>query len=474
MKIKLSLMYALSLLQALQATTNELPLVISICAYNDAPYVEKNLDSIFMQDYSNFRVEYVDDASSDETVELVKKYIQKHELQDRISIHANKTRCRKLKNIYNLFHTCDDEEIIIQVDGDDWLAHDQVFSIINQTYQEKDVWLTYGQFIGHDQSTAQMCKPVPSDIIENRSFKSWDWVYSHVRTFKAWLFKSIPLKELINVTVPGFKGQFYPVANDMITVFSMLEMCGDKFAFIPDILYIYNRGNPFHTGKLEGKLYAPAKQELRSRPKLDKVNKPILNRIEHYKDSHADCIALIKDKNNVNNVLENVHTFVKNIANIILITDNPKDAHLLIKENILHNAEIKLIAPSELSIDDLCSADHILLTSDEQPFLHTIDCNAIIKELERTFAYGWYCNLTHQDFTEHNIASQHIKKHMYAWKFKRDKYKKFTVNTFNGAMFRKSTIANALKEPSNSIIDLQNAWASQEFSLDEVGLFGGI
>ncbi len=36
----------------------------------------RNLDSIFMQEYSNYHVVYIDDASPDKTGDFVNKYIE--------------------------------------------------------------------------------------------------------------------------------------------------------------------------------------------------------------------------------------------------------------------------------------------------------------------------------------------------------------------------------------------------------------
>jgi glycosyltransferase involved in cell wall biosynthesis len=49
----------------------------------------KNLDSIFQQSYNNYKVYYVDDASSDKTAELVSKYMEKHKLQNKMTFVKN-------------------------------------------------------------------------------------------------------------------------------------------------------------------------------------------------------------------------------------------------------------------------------------------------------------------------------------------------------------------------------------------------
>ena len=48
---------------AQQNGTHELPLIISVCAYNAAPWVTQNLDSIFAQQYENFHLVSIDECS---------------------------------------------------------------------------------------------------------------------------------------------------------------------------------------------------------------------------------------------------------------------------------------------------------------------------------------------------------------------------------------------------------------------------
>jgi glycosyltransferase involved in cell wall biosynthesis len=51
---------------------------------------KRNLDSIFHQDYDNYKVYYVDDNSEDRTAELVKNYIRKNKLYEKIKFYQNK------------------------------------------------------------------------------------------------------------------------------------------------------------------------------------------------------------------------------------------------------------------------------------------------------------------------------------------------------------------------------------------------
>lgn len=54
----------------------EMDLTVAICVYNGAKYIEETLDSLAGQTYKEFALLIVDDCSSDNTVERVKKYFE--------------------------------------------------------------------------------------------------------------------------------------------------------------------------------------------------------------------------------------------------------------------------------------------------------------------------------------------------------------------------------------------------------------
>ena len=60
----------------------QLPFCLIIPSYNNAKskiYL-RNLDSIFMQDYSNYHVVYLDDKSPDKTGDFVNQYIKDNKI----------------------------------------------------------------------------------------------------------------------------------------------------------------------------------------------------------------------------------------------------------------------------------------------------------------------------------------------------------------------------------------------------------
>ncbi len=215
------------------------PFVVVVPSYNNAKYYEKNLDSIAVQQYENYRVIYIDDSSSYGTGEMVERYLSEHDLGGRVTLVQNEKNMGALHNLYYAIHSCDDEEIVLTLDGDDWFANENVLNRINAEYQNPEVWLTYGSYLQHPSMSGGMCAPFPKSIIKNSAFRSYKWVSSQLRTFYAKLFKLIKVEDLQHID-----GKFYKAAYDFAIMFPMLEMAGSHHRYISDILYFYNKENP--------------------------------------------------------------------------------------------------------------------------------------------------------------------------------------------------------------------------------------
>jgi len=228
-----------------QATQNEPYFVILVPSYKNVAWYEKNLDSIFAQNYPHYRVIYIDDCSPDNTGKYVRDYITMHQLEDRISLIINEQRKGALANLYYGIHSCDDREIIVTVDGDDWLAHENVLTILAQIYKDQNVWLTFGQY-SHTWGGMGCARPISSDIIERNAYREKPSPASHLRTFYSWLFKMIKREDLLH------EGAFYPMTWDWAMMYPMLELSGGRFKYIPDVLYIYNVDNPINDFKVDG------------------------------------------------------------------------------------------------------------------------------------------------------------------------------------------------------------------------------
>ena len=233
----------------------EKKLTIIILSYNNAKWYKRNLDSIFNQDYENYNIVYVDDCSLDGTAVLVERSLQEKHEENRVTLIKNSVRKGTLANRFFASHFIEDDSIVVIVDGDDWLAHDQVFKKINDIYSNEDVWLTYGQFRRFPFGEKGQCKKISQDY-NFRALTSWP--VSHLRTYYAWLFKSIKKGDLMH------HGTFFDVAEDVATMTPMLEMARGHIKFIPEVLYIYNQQTPLNDFKLKFEQQNAVTQYIRS------------------------------------------------------------------------------------------------------------------------------------------------------------------------------------------------------------------
>lgn len=200
---------------------NEFAVIVPV--YNSR-WIGKCLDSVMCQDYKNFKVVVIDDCSTDDTLEVVKKYPVSY-------IHNTKHNGSPLANTRRGINTVwNDDVIIVILDGDDWLSAKDVLSYLNEIYQN-DVWLTYGQFHPLSGHPKNWCKPVK----DTRNYRREEmWYTTALRTFKKWLWDKINPEDLM------INGQWAMWASDRAYMYPMIEMAGKHIKCIERVLYIYN------------------------------------------------------------------------------------------------------------------------------------------------------------------------------------------------------------------------------------------
>lgn len=210
------------------------------CFWNAENYIEKCINSVKNQTHKDFKMFLVDDVSTDKTVEKIKKLIHNDE---RFILIENKEKKYKLKNMDDLLMNeslFNDEDIIIELDGDDWLYNDKVLDFINTKYEKnKSLWLTNGSFVYSNGrigfSNGVNYKTVRTDV----------FTFSHLRTWRVHLWRNIDETSFIDEN-----GEYFKAAPDVAYSYPMIEMCGDKhYEFIPEILLVYNEENPHNEHK---------------------------------------------------------------------------------------------------------------------------------------------------------------------------------------------------------------------------------
>jgi glycosyltransferase involved in cell wall biosynthesis len=205
--------------------------IIIVTQYNAVEYIKLCLDSIVSQTYKNYEVVVVDDCSTDGTLDIIRTY------PFHVISHPKNICCSAINTIEAIrLVSPKDDDIIVLVSGDDYLADEHVLDYLNKAYQD-DVLMTYGQFEPLSKGYSNFCKPI-DDIRGYRH--SGEWLASHLITFKKKLWDLIDDDDLRRED-----GDYGHCSFDVAILYPMLEMCGDKYhKFIDRVLYIYNDMNP--------------------------------------------------------------------------------------------------------------------------------------------------------------------------------------------------------------------------------------
>ena len=216
-------------------------LIILTTTFNCENYIERCLSTIMTQKHNNFTCYITDDMSTDNTVNKIKKFVGDDK---RFVLIENIKKMHQPGNYDQVIRHNDkinDDDICIEVDGDDWLPDSNVFNRIEETYSSGDIWLSNGSFKYHD-GRAGFASPHNSfDDIRNKPF-----TLSHIRTWKSFLWRNIKENDL-----KDSNGEYWNVAGDLAFMFPMVEMSGvDHYKFMFDINYVYNESNPLNDHKV--------------------------------------------------------------------------------------------------------------------------------------------------------------------------------------------------------------------------------
>src|SRR5260221_324838 len=120
---------------------------IVIPTRNNENICVENLKSAAYQNYPDFHVTVINDCSTDKTGELLEQFVRENNLQNKVTIIHNLKRVGALANFYNCIHKLNDDTVVVNLDGDDLLIHENVLNRVSQEYLNNNAWITYGQFI---------------------------------------------------------------------------------------------------------------------------------------------------------------------------------------------------------------------------------------------------------------------------------------------------------------------------------------
>ena len=212
-----------------------------ISSFNNEKNIKNNLLSILYQNYKNWKIYYSNDASTDKTDEYFHKIINDYEIQDKVHYTYNKKNMKQSYCKYHNYHIIPDEDIVVILDGDDWLGQSDALNIFHDTYFNHNYLILYSGYKVYYQDKIEKivlgCE-YPKKIKEKGLYRQYKgWHFTHVKTGFSWLFKKIP------VSYFQYKNQWLDRCTDLTEMYAVAELAKEKVGHIKKALCIYNKTN---------------------------------------------------------------------------------------------------------------------------------------------------------------------------------------------------------------------------------------
>jgi hypothetical protein len=233
-------------------------IIISTGLWN-LDYILANIESVNKQTASEWLHLLVIDNKAEEAP-LVKEH-QNRKYYIRKDLHYDlENTLWAIKENEKEIH---DDDVICILNLDDTLLPNALESVKKIYEGNPQTLLTYGSYVHLSGRPGRFAAP----------YRVWEsirlipWKGSHMRTFKAKLWRAIPDEELRDST-----GRYYHVASDLATMFPMMEMAGlERCVYNSEVIYLYNDKTPLSEHLVYGKEQQTADARIRARSPLKRI-----------------------------------------------------------------------------------------------------------------------------------------------------------------------------------------------------------
>lgn len=232
-------------------------------------YIKKCIESILSQTYIDWECCIILDPSNDNTYFNALEY-----KSDKIKVYQNKEKRYAIGNISYAVKMldCNDDDILVWLDADDWFATDKSLEIVMGYYNKNsELLVTHGSWKAYPDKYRKTNNAPYSKFDFKKGIRDLSmgaWRGSHLRTIKYKVYKHINQDK-------EFKwpsGKWLESSYDLSLMYPVLEMSGfDRVQFIPDILYIYNRETQYNDDKINGKLQSKCAEYLIRLPRYKEL-----------------------------------------------------------------------------------------------------------------------------------------------------------------------------------------------------------
>ena len=197
--------------------------------YNASFHLKECYESLKEQTNLNWEWVILNDMSNDDTFEIANRIAMSDE-RERVTVINHDHKKFALKGIYDYLKGFNDfsEQIIAILDGDDALCNENTVDLILKEYNNNPdldaLWTAHSWDINGMN--------ISRDLPENINPYQYPWVSSHLKTFKANVFKKIKKENFQDLD-----GNWFERGYDQALYLPILHLASER-KFINEICYL--------------------------------------------------------------------------------------------------------------------------------------------------------------------------------------------------------------------------------------------
>ena len=163
---------------------------------NDKFRIEYSLNSIFTQNYTNYKAVIINDASTDGSDEVYRKYFEFYQIDKaHYTYIENQERITSLENLYlATINHCSKDSIVITLDADDEFNGRNVLKVFNWGYTTKKSGVLYSNYYFYQPPTkvkGGFTKEYSDNEKKNNLYRDVPMRFSQLRSFRAEIISKI-------------------------------------------------------------------------------------------------------------------------------------------------------------------------------------------------------------------------------------------------------------------------------------------
>lgn len=214
--------------------------VVIAPTYNAEHTARQAILSLAAQSYENWHLIVIDDMSTDDTARTTLCLMKSLGLLEKLTYVFNKEKKWEVANVLHGLSLCNDDDIIVRMDLDDYLLNTGTFEIFNKIYQDQSldaVWSAHVWFGKNGLTNTNISGPLP----DSADPYVHPWVSSHMKTWR----KNV-LNGVNDANFRGSNGEYFRRIGDQAFYLPVLKRARKRL-FVPIAAYAYRCEQNFET-----------------------------------------------------------------------------------------------------------------------------------------------------------------------------------------------------------------------------------